>query len=351
MPVRLAPCVTLPERPIVLGKVLFLVAAIALLGSAPARAATVAVVRPPQASPPVNETLIRLYGELLSLGFEVQMARRQLSREDADPRAWLEHLARERGADAVVDIAGDPLAVTVWVADRDSGRLMPSRVDLEPNAVNANEQLAIRAIEVLRSGLLEMNLATLGRQTGNTSSGSVVAASAPPAARFGVELGAVGLTSLDGIGPALLPTVRLDWHVRPRWVVQAALAGLGTHASVERDADSATITQSYALVGGRYGFRVERVVRPVVGLAAGVMRTSLEGHANAPGGSHLVGQWSLLCEASTGAELALGRHIFLLGTVHAQVAGPYLAVHFGDTVVASSGRPNLLVSLALGAEL
>jgi hypothetical protein len=36
---------------------------------------------------------------------------------------------------------------------------------------------------------------------------------------------------------------------------------------------------------------------------------------------------------------------------HVQVAEPYIAIHVVDTLVATSGRPNVLLSLTLGAWL
>jgi hypothetical protein len=252
---------------------------------------------------------------------------------------------------AAVDIDSSPLAVTVWVADKSSGRFLPTRVEWEPNATNATEQLAIQAIEVLRSSFVEMNLVTRARQSSDASVSAPASAASQASARFGLELGAEALMNLDGVGPALLPTARLDWEVRPWLGIQSVLAGLGTHPNVEKDAASASVAQSYALVGARYRLRAAQTVRPLLGIAVGILRTSLEGHVATSEGAHAVGQWSLLFEGNAGVELALGRRYRLLGIVHAQVAAPYVAIHVGDAVVASTGRPNLLASLALGAEL
>jgi len=355
MPVRPVPCTTLPERPGVLRRLPLLVTCIALLWATNSYGATVAVaiIRPTHPSPWVSETLIRLYGELLSIGFEVQIANlpSSVGSGDVELRAWLEEMAGERTVDAVVNIAGNPLSVTVWTADKGSGRFAPTRVDVEPSAANPTEQLSIQAIEVLRSTFLEMNLTTRARRASTTPTAPVAAAISTPRARLCFELGAAMLTSLDGVGPALLPTVRVDWDARSWLVIQTVLAGLGTQPSIKTDMYSASVAQSYALVGGRLRFRADQTVRPLVGLAVGLMRTSLEGHASSPGESRVVGQRSLLVETNAGAELALGRRYYLVGTLHAQVAAPYVAIHFGDTVVASTGRPTLIASLAFGAAL
>src|SRR5207248_1343984 len=137
----------------------------------------------------------------------------------------------------------------------------------------------IRAIELLRSSFLEIDLAAHDRP--NTA-----AAAAPPPAvvhfveddrlarhpeSFGVEVGAAAMMSLDGVGPAALPLVRFDWSPRAWLVTQAALAGLGTRPTVAGAAGSAQVAQSFGLLGCRLRFRARERLRPFVGLAAGAL--------------------------------------------------------------------------------
>ena len=49
--------------------------------------------------------------------------------------------------------------------------------------------------------------------------------------------------------------------------------------------------------------------------------------------------------------LHLGDRYHLTLAAHVQVATPYVAIHFLDSVGAMSGRPNLLLTLAVGAWL
>ena len=176
----------------------------------------------------------------------------------------------------------------------------------------------------------------------------------PPARRerFGVEVGGAAVISLDGVGPALLPLARFDWLLRPWFVAQAALAGLGTRPTVETaTAGSAQVAQAYALVGGSLRFREGARVRPFVALAAGALHTSVEGRAEAPNQGRTADQWSVLVDAGLGAQLRLPDRFYVSLSAHAQLAQPYLAVRFVETVVATSGRPNVLVTLTLGAWL
>ncbi|HEY5281281.1 MAG TPA: hypothetical protein VIM14_00690 [Polyangia bacterium] len=343
-----------------------ILSSILLFWTAPLFAATVAIVRPLNPSPELTETLSRLHGELLSVGLDVEITDGPATRGlgTADWRAWLEKLVAERGVDAVIQIVIDmaPVAVDIWLVDKRSrrkeGALEVSRVTLEPNTEKPSERLAIRAIEVLRSSFLEIDLAARQKRgeaiaVPPTASLSVAEVNKPVTQpeRFSVEVGAATLTSLDGVGPAILPILRLHWAVRSRLGLLATLAALGSRPTVATTAGKARIDQQYGVLGGTYRFRSEQGLWPFVALSAGVLRTSVVGQADSPRQGHTVDQWSFLVDGSLGAGLRLSGRTYLALAAHVQVAAPYVAIHFADEVVATSGRPNLLLTLTLGARL
>jgi hypothetical protein len=343
---------------------LLILASMALLWSASARAVTVAVVRSNSPSPVTTETLVRLHGELLAVGLEPEIVDGPAARglATSDWRAWLEKLAAERGVDAVVAITGDaaPIAAEVWVIDKSTRRFEVSSVLFDPRADRPSERLAIRTIEVLRSKFVEIDLAARERRGESVSKPldaptRLMEANDEPvnrAERFGVELGAAAVTSLDGVGPAVSPMLRLDWPVRTWLVMQAALAGLGTRSTVTRTVGNARVAQDYGVVGGRYRFRSGQRLRPFVALSAGFLHTAVEGRTDSPADQgHAVDQWSLLFDGSLGAALPLVDRFYVTLAAHVQMAEPYVAIHFVDTVVATSARPNLLLTLTLGAWL
>jgi hypothetical protein len=342
--------------------VLAAVASTCLFVATPARAASVLIVRPVNGPPVMIETLVRLKGELTSAGFETEIVDGPSGAgATGDSRAGLEQLAAQRGADAVVAIVGNlsPDSVEVWVIDKVTGKSVVRRVPFEPAAPRASGTLAIRAIELLRSSFLEIDLAAHDRRTAT--------AAAPPAAvvhfvevdrlarhpeRFGVEVGGAATMSLDGVGPAVLPLVRFDWSPRAWLVAQAALAGLGTRPTVAGAAGSAQIAQSFGLLGASLRFRSRERLRPFVALAAGALRTSVEGRTSTPNSQgQTAGQWSFLIDLGAGAELSVPDRFYLSLAAHAQLAEPYVAVRFLDTVVATSARPNLMLILTVGAWL
>jgi hypothetical protein len=332
-----------------------------LVGIGPAHAATVAILWPPTPSADVTQALTLLRGELLSLGLEVTMSERAGARSvgETDSVAWLEAFAA-RGTSAVIDAVGDDVleAVDVWVLKTQPQRFEVTRVAVENNAPRQPEMVALRAVEALRAGLLQIDWAARKRRDEPIAK--------PPAAvvradqtsvptgrgeRVGVDLGAAAVMGLDGLGLAVLPTLSLGWAAGPSLVLQATGAGLGSKSTVSTTTGSARVAQQYALVGARYRFHSARRLWPFLGIGAGLLRTRVEGQSGWGTGGQTLAQWSGLLDMSLGAGLRLHGRSYLTLAVHAQLADPYVAVHIVDRVGATSGRPNLLFTLTVGAWL
>jgi hypothetical protein len=340
-----------------------LVAALAWsLAAARAEAAKVLIVRPAAASPELNETVSRLKGEVLSLALELAIVERPATpRAPAvESHAWLERLAAERDIDAVIDVSNDalPARIDIWVFQGGERRTETAHIVLEADAENAPERLAIRAIDALRARLAEIDLASKEKHTARPAGQPPpTVAESPPrtssAAMGHVDLqaGAAMLTGVDGVGPALMPIVRIGWSARPWLELQATVAGFGSRPAVVSTSGSARVGQDYAVVGAGTCARAGRTLQPCVALAGGVLRTAIDGEADAPADAHFVEQWSFLLDAGAGARLNLPGRYHLTLAAHVQVAEPYIAIHVVDTLVATSGRPNVLLSLTLGAWL
>lgn len=327
--------------------------------------ASVVIVRPANSPPVMVETVVRLKGELTSAGFETEIVDAPTGAADRS-RNGLERLAVQRKANAVVAIIGDlaPDSVEVWVIDQVTGKSVVRRMPFEPSAPQASKTLALRAIELLRASFLEIELSVHRRPSAppqqhepqSTLPPSIVRfvemerTSRPPA-RFGVQVGGVAVMNLDRLGPALLPLARFDWSLRSRLVAHVTLAGLGTRPAVDSPSGSAQVQQSFGLLGGTFFFQSDVRLRPFVEMAAGVLRTSVEGRADAPNQSRAPDQWSALGDVGVGAVLRLPDRFYLSLGIHAQLAEPYPAVRFLGTVVATTARPNLLLTLTVGAWL
>jgi hypothetical protein len=333
-----------------------------------ASAETVVVVGAPVRSSDENETLTLLHGELASVGLEAVTAERPTAERSAvvDLRGWLEQLAEERKAIAVVEqleVDGENV-LDVWVR-KAPGRFEVTRVKVEPGTTNIAARLAIRAIEALRASLLEVDWAARYRLEQHSPKPPPEPTPTPKAPRaphvqqaptsshatVGLELGATVLVSPGGVNPSILPTVRVNWAVRSSWLLEAVFAGLGSHAGVTTRAGTARVTREYGLLGGSYRPWNDRAWWPFFSIATGVLHTSVDGQSGGELTAHDVDQWSALVDTGLGV---VGRiygsyHLSLSGDV--QWAQPYVAIHFDEPTVATTGRPNLLLTLAVGAWL
>ncbi|RYZ07431.1 MAG: hypothetical protein EOO73_12315 [Myxococcales bacterium] len=331
-------------------------AALLWAGSAPA--ATVALLNA-DSSPALSEVAFRLRGELAALRYEVVLLNRPQGTGDA--RAWLEQEADERGIDAALEVVPEPgaRAVDVWIFQRSPRRSQVARVVVERDEPDRAGTLAIRAIEVLRSYDVEAELADQAkpraeekpapRKAASTSKTDATELSFGP--RFGLELGGALLTGVDGVGPALMPVLRVGWRARPPWVLNATLSGLGTRPALRAPSGTVRVAQSYVALGLCYCPLSLRALTPYLSLAAGATHASLEGEAVAPSRGHSVEHWSLLLDAGAGARFLLPAGYFATLSGHLQLAQPRVAIHVLDERVGSTGRPSLVANLMVGAWL
>jgi hypothetical protein len=333
-----------------------------LLWAHPAFAVTVAIVQPARPSATLTETASRLHGECLSVGLDVTFIALPSHRDvnPGDRSSWLESIAEQGNLDAVVEIVGESesRAVEVWVHDKPNRRMIVSTVALGSDAKNPSENLAVRAVEVLRSTLLANDMSVQKRsKPANEEPAGMVAprgefgALPPHPKQFGIELGATAVLSLDRLGPAILPLARFDYAALPQLTISLSLAGFGVHPNIATTLGSASVAEQYVVLGGHYRFATNRTLWPFVGVSAGALHTAVEGRASSPNQGHGVDSWSLLVDASFGTGLQLHHQYFLSAAMHVELAEPYVAIHFNDAVVATSGRPNLALGLTAGAWL
>src|SRR5690606_29429610 len=102
-----------------------------------------------------------------------------------------------------------PPLVDVWVFESAVHEPHVTRVSLEASTENAPEKLAIRAIDVLRSTFLELDMQNQSRSAPTQPALELDRAEPPqassPSPTLGVSLGVATLTGVNGIGPAIMP--------------------------------------------------------------------------------------------------------------------------------------------------
>jgi len=321
-----------------------------------ARAANVILVQPPSPSPAMAEAIVRMRGELISEGFQVEVLDGPKGEQS---RSWLEQLAAARKADAVVAVFGDetPDSVEVWVVDQVTEKTVVRRIPFKSQSDLAPKTFAIHALELLRASFLEIGLRPSSRPNEAKSIPPAVVHfvdSERPASRggrFGVEIGGAAVIGFGDIGPSILPVMRIGWAFSPSLVAQVAAAGYGSHAGVQVNAGSARVAEEFALLGARYRFILGRHLRPTVSLAAGVLHTRAEGEATSLYQGREAALWSFLLDGGVGIGVALTERFEVEFATHAQIAEPYPAIRFDRSVVATSSRPSLLFTLTIGAWL
>jgi hypothetical protein len=330
-----------------------------LLSAAAALAAKVAIVRPASTSPVTSETVLRIRGELLSAGIVVTEAEAAFTLLGAlDPLASIEQVAGEQDADGVVALAGEdePRAVVVYARNRRTGSAATRRLGFDAATARSPQTMAIRAVELLRSSFLELDMLAPPAVAGKTGGPGLLAwepagTSTAGHDQLAVEGGAVALFGFEGVGFRIAPVLRVDWALASRWLAQLAVAGAGTRPTVATEAGQASIAQTYALAGAAYRWPGRRW-QPFLALSAGALYTEVEGRGSA---ADYRGQsaraWSLLLEGGAGAWLRLRDRLYLSAAIEVQVAEPYLGIRFLDTVIATTGLPNLVLALSAGAWL
>ncbi len=358
MPVPHGSCCFIRDRCVVCRLAIDVVLLTVLFWAADASATSVLLVQPRSPSPAMAEAIVRVRGELISEGFQVEVME---GVQGTESRGGLEQLAEAHKADAVVAVLGDeaPDSVEVWVVDKVTEKTVVRRIPFKPQSDHAPKTFAIHTLELLRASFLEIDL-RLGGRPGE-------AKSVPPeiarfvdnekpssrGGRFGVEVGGAAVIGFSDVGPAILPVMRLGWAIRPALVAQATMAGYGSHLSVQNDIGSAQVAEEFAVLGARYRFLLGRRLRPTLSLSAGALHTRVEAQAQANsayqgGGAAL---WSFLLDGGAGMGGALAEQFEITLAAHVQIANPYPAIRFAKSVVATSTRPSLLFILTIGAWL
>ncbi|AUX42101.1 uncharacterized protein SOCE26_035280 [Sorangium cellulosum] len=327
--------------------------------AAAAEPARVVLVRPSAADPSISEALIRIRGELVADGFDVELLD---SHSASTPLPAMDDAGQLAGSAALIGLflAPDGQSAELWVVDPLTHKTLVRRIDTRGEAQeHIAEVLAVRAVELLRASLLELLM---------SSRRPAAPAAAPPPPRevspqvppraarppdpprrsmWGVELGGGLLVSPGGVGPALLPVARLRFAPLGPIEGRLSFAGLGTAPRVAGPQGSATVQQRFGLVELAALPWPELRLRPRFSAGLGALHVAVDGEASWPYRGVRSAQWAFAADAGAGVELGIMRRLDVVAEVHALVAHPYPVVRFVETEAARGARPALLGSLSL----
>jgi len=335
--------------------------------------ALVVLAHPPAASPTVMEALVHLRGELVAAGFETQLLEVTIG---DDIRASLEHAAPTLDAVAVVAVlpvtpaggnpaAGpapaDPAAAEMWVVDRVTKKTVVRRARADGEGARAAQILSVRAAELLRASFVELAITSQQPAAPKEPAGPPPPKGADEAARwataaldgegrpwsFGIELGGSVLGGPGGVGPSLLPILRVERAIGEHTFVRLVGAGLGAPVRVTTAGGYAEVTQDVLLADGVLRLRRGRRWQPLVSIGAGALRLHAEGHVSAPFVGESGSRWAAAVDGGVGVRLSLQRRIEVALEVHALFAEPYPVIRFAGADVARAGRPSGLATLTV----
>jgi hypothetical protein len=184
-------------------------------------------------------------------------------------------------------------------------------------------------------------------------------APAPPAAppprfddRLTVSLGPALFGSAAGFGPTAAPRVTIGYG-RPGAVrIRVGAVGLvGGAVEVGGEGGRAALRQSLAGLDVGWTFRSGRRLQPLVFAGAGLYHARVAGEARPNYSADEGTLWAATARAGSGLALRLGARVAALLEAEAIVAEPALRVRIAGADVGRTGRPLLLLGLALAARL
>ncbi len=247
-----------------------------------------------------NPVAVRLRAELEALGFRVIVLP---GSEHPPSREALEAAARDAGAVAAVRIVPSQKGVEVWVADRATGKtVLREVVAAQPGSAAGTSTIAVRAVELLRASLMEVESAT--PPPGEVTVTPTVRAAALPRARdeapapppppprplgISVQLGPAVALAAGGVDPTLHMLIDLRW-VPGQWL-GVDVCGLVPTSPARIETAEGTSLVTLALLGAGAHIALAPLLgdrsaeprwTPTLGAGVAAAWLQLEGVANPP---------------------------------------------------------------------
>lgn len=292
---------------------------------------------------------IRLRSELGAAGFSVVAVKRK-----GTGPGELERAARDThsiAAIAVVQPLGNGVDAAVWITDRVTGKTLLRRVHVDPGTHDAAAIFAIRAVELLRASLLELNDEHRPRgevpPTPELKKWVKPPAEPPAAPRDELRAGAAVVAGPGGLPASVSPALAFTWRATRHFGGEVGVWGpaLGT---LRRREGSATIDQELLAVQARLEPWPERRIAPFFHLGIGAYHLGARGSANAPYENASGNAWSAAGLGGLGLSYAILGPMLLSLELDAMYLLPGVGVRFAGRTVAEGGQPTLLGTAGLG---
>lgn len=314
--------------------------------SAPPTTTTIVLVEPEAPSLFVKEALTRLAGELRAAGFSVV----RVTSAKPDPRGSLEDALATSGAAAgiVLERNEDRARAEIWVSDRLTGKLSvrPLSGDDGPPV------LAVRAVELLRASLLELEPEATPKGVERAPIDALVkrppvekpAPHASLRAGFGVEASFVTTLHPEvgafAFAPALRAFGSADMGLGGRLTVVAPMLG----TELEGALGIARITTELFLAEIVYTPPLSEWVNLTAALGLGGMHLAATGELDEPARARSEDLGAFVIAPSVGLVARVAGTFALTLEGGAFFAVPPPRIEMGDEELGVLARPSLVVS-------
>jgi len=308
----------------------------------------VVVLVPPLDDDVTRNALARVSGELAAAPFKT--ITRPIE-PDRDVMAQIETAGSEQSATAAFALVRDrepgSSRVTIWVSNRISGTTTMQRMQVEGGDVDrAAARLAVETVELVRASLAGL------WPSPAVEAPPVVEKPAPPArgARLALAVG-VGYIRDFGDAPSTwAPQVALSFGRPGGLGVRLSASGFGPGADVKGTAGRVRTETTMATLGLVQWFRADRIVQPMIGLAAGVHYLNIHGTPNSDAtirDAYDPSAFSALTTATIGIGFALGPRLAIVAEADGLFAWPIAKVKVDQEIVATFGGPSLFTHAGL----
>jgi hypothetical protein len=306
-------------------------------------------------SPPCP-LLLDMEAELRAAGFLPILIKEQ---NDTVP---LPEAAASAHTHAAVRILSSDREVAVFAADPSNLVFLSTNVTTAANEGRKSAVLAIKTVETLRVGLMQIReeAAFAPSLTTSTPISPGPAALKKPVflrdhSKNGLVLFAVAPSVTFGFGdipPSL--HLALNLTVKPMQRLRLFIFGLAPTAAskVHSDIGSANVREGLVAMGMSAELRPsDRRVLPYIGLIGGALFVSAKGRANGPLHGEETNGVAGVAAGQAGTAVRLTRIIFLRADLSVGIAFPKPVIRFDGEAVASFGRPFISGSFGIEAVL
>jgi hypothetical protein len=355
----------IPARSLLRAAGLGLLAALLLARTAPAEEgpSRVVLLSRDDEKQVLAQVLNRLAAELGAVGFGIDS---QTVAAEADPRDQVEAAAQQSNAFSAIAViqTKEGAAVDIWISDQVTGKTVVRRLELK-RAAEAEQDLsvlAVRAVELLRASLVELEIQLPGQGQAQEEPPDDVASWVAEStagrlqARARVHTPGVAASAVvrftPEIGPSFGPQVFLFYEHVIGLGLQAGLVGPCYGAEVSSELGRAELreemiaahrTGARSLLNGKLSFHVR--------LGAGALHARAVGRADPPLIAQSDDTWLFALDGGLGGRYWLSNYFALALDVHVSACPSDAPVRIADQPAARLCRPAINSGLGLAVRL